>query len=126
MMRRFRGPPHSWSAMSVLAGVLLLGACATRQGFEQRMNAYVGRPEADLVASLGVPVRTFEAGNRRFLQYERRRVTADATPGWGWGGGWGGGTSVQTWDCSVTFEIAAGRVEAFTSRGNDCVAAASS
>jgi len=103
-----------------LGGALLLQGCATRQGFEQRMGAYVGKPEADLVAALGVPVRSFQAGNRTFLQYERRRVTADVGPGWGWG--WAGGVNVETWDCSTTFEVVDGRVASFTSRGNDCIA----
>ncbi|CAH0267007.1 hypothetical protein [Roseomonas sp. CECT 9278] len=101
-----------------LGSALLVQGCATRQGFEARMGRYVGQPEADLVASLGVPVRSFQAGNRSFLQYERRMVTADVLPGWGWGGG----VSVQTWQCDTTFEIVEGRVVSFTSRGNDCVA----
>lgn len=103
-----------------LGGFLLLQGCATRQGFEARMGQYVGRPEQDLVASLGVPVRSFQVGNRNFLQYERRHITAEAGPGWGWRGG----VSVETWDCATTFEIVAGRVASFTSRGNDCIATA--
>ncbi|MBW6397419.1 hypothetical protein KPL78_06125 [Roseomonas sp. HJA6] len=105
-----------------LGGGLLLQACATREGFEARMGQYVGRSETDLVAALGVPVRSFQAGNRTFLQYERRFVTADSGPGWGWG--WGAGVSVQTWDCATTFEIFDGKVASFTSRGNDCIASA--
>ena len=103
-----------------LGSALLLQGCATRQGFEARMGQYVGRSEADLVAALGVPVRSFQVQNRTFLQYERRFVTADSIPGWGWGGA----VSVQTWDCATTFEIVDGRVATFTSRGNDCIASA--
>lgn len=105
---------------AALGGVLLLQGCASRQGFEARMQTYVGRSESDLVAALGVPIRSFQAGNRTFLQYERRRITADAGPGWGWAGG----VSVETWDCSTTFEVVDGRVASFTSRGNDCIATA--
>ncbi len=101
-----------------LGGALLLQGCATRSGFEARMGQYVGRSEADLIAALGVPVRNFQVGNRTFLQYERRFVTADSGPGWGWG------VNVQTWDCATTFEIVDGRVHSFTSRGNDCIASA--
>jgi hypothetical protein len=104
---------------AALGGVLLVQGCASRAGFEARMGQYVGKPEADLVAALGVPVRSFQAGNRTFLQYERRFVTADAGPGWGWGG-----VNVQTWDCATTFEIVEGKVHSFTSRGNDCIASA--
>lgn len=105
--------------VAALGGALLLQGCATRSGFEARMGQYVGKSEADLVAALGVPVRSFQVGNRSFVQYERRFVTADAGPGWGWGG-----VSVQTWDCATTFEVVDGRVASFTSRGNDCVASA--
>ena len=103
-----------------LGGALLLQGCETRSGFEARMGQYVGRTEAQLVSSLGVPVRSFQVGNRTFLQYERRLITADAGPGWGWGGG----VNVQTWDCNTTFEVVDGRVASFTSRGNDCLATA--
>ncbi|MEO3474103.1 hypothetical protein AAFN86_19705 [Roseomonas sp. CAU 1739] len=108
------------AAAAALCGVLLLQGCATRSGFEARMGQYVGRSEADLVAALGVPVRSFQVGNRSFVQYERRLITADRGPGWGWGGG----VDVQTWDCATTFEIVDGRVASFTSRGNDCLATA--
>ena len=112
--------PKNAAAAVILCGAALLAGCATRQGFEQRMGAFVGRPEVDLVASLGVPARTYQVGDRRFLQYERRRVLAESYPGWGWR--WAGGVDVQTLDCSTTFEIANGKVESFTSRGNDCEA----
>lgn len=104
-----------------IAGGLLAG-CATQAGFDQRMSAFVGRSEGDLVAALGVPARTYQTPEgRRFIQFERRRVQADSLGGWGWRGG---GVNVTTWDCNVTFEVTGGRVEGFTSRGNDCVATA--
>lgn len=101
-----------------LLAVFLLAGCATSAGFESRMAAYVGRSEGDLVASLGVPARIYQTEGRRFLQYERRRVVAESAGRWGWAGSYG----VETLNCSVTFEIEAGRVDGFTSRGNDCVA----
>jgi hypothetical protein len=111
--RRRHGP-----ALVVLA---LLAGCATQSGFDQRMSAYVGRSEGDLVVALGVPARTFQTPEgRRFVQYERRRVQASSLGGWGWRGG----VDVTTWDCNVTFEVTGGRVAGFTSRGNDCVATA--
>ncbi|MBS7811862.1 hypothetical protein [Roseococcus pinisoli] len=106
--------------LAVIA-LLMLAGCASSAGFDQRMQAYVGRSESDLVASLGVPARTFQTPEgRRFIQYERRRVQASSVGGWGWGRG--GGVDVMTLDCNVTFEVTGGRVEGFTSRGNDCVA----
>ncbi|MBC9175674.1 hypothetical protein [Pseudoroseomonas ludipueritiae] len=104
------------SAASVL--LLVLSGCATRAGFESRLAPYVGRSEGELVAALGVPVRVYQAGSRRFLQYERRKVVGEALGGWGWAGGY----NVQTYSCDVTFEVADNVVHGFTSRGNDCVA----
>ena len=105
-------------AAAALSGALLLLGCATRAGFEQRMNAFVGQPEVALVQALGVPARSFELENRRFIQYERHRVMAESYPGWGWRGG----VDVQALDCSATFEIVDGKVASFSSRGNDCIA----
>jgi hypothetical protein len=64
-----------------LGAALLLQGCASREGFEARMHQYVGKPEAEVIAALGVPVRSFQVGNRSFVQYERRLVTARC-PAW--------------------------------------------
>ena len=106
---------------------LALTACATRAGFDARQSTLIGRSEADLVATLGVPVRTYEAEGRRFLQYEERRlVTYPGSPGFygRYGRYLGGGfaPSVESRSCDVTFEVRAGRVIGFNARGNDCVA----
>ena len=117
---------------AVAASVLALGlsSCAfpTREAFDAQMAAFVGRSEAELVAALGVPDRTHEAGGMRFLEYERRRVvgTPTGTAGFGrfgrpWGYGFGyGGTFVDTRECDTTFTLRGGRVERFSRRGNDC------
>jgi hypothetical protein len=109
--------------------LLMLGGCAvpTTAAFDARMSGLIGRPEADVVAALGVPVRTHEAGGQRFLQYESRRLVT--YPGsypfgpyrYGYYGGFGGfPPSVETRECDLTFALRNGRVEGFTRRGNDC------
>jgi hypothetical protein len=115
-----------WLALAV--ALLLLTGCAlpTVEGFTAAMSRFVGASEADLVAGLGVPVRTYEAGGRLFLQYEEQRVvTYPGSPYFGrWHGGWwvpgGFGPTMETRFCSVTFALRGGRVEAFNFRGNDC------
>lgn len=59
-------------ARSRLAALALLGACASRtpEAFDQRMTTFIGRPEAELVAGLGVPSRSYEADGRRLLQWD--------------------------------------------------------
>ncbi|MBL6082500.1 hypothetical protein JMJ56_31530 [Belnapia sp. T18] len=108
------------------------------------MASLVGRSEADLVAARGVPKQTYDTEGRRFLQYEDRRLVSypsapfygPAYGGFGYGGfagrrfgpafgGYYGSAfvpTVETRACDVTFELRAGRVVGFTSRGNDCVA----
>ena len=106
---------------------LAFTACATRADFDAGHSAMNGRSEDVLVATPGVPVRTYEAEGRRFLQYERRRlVTYPGSPGFygRYGRYIGGGfaPSVESRACDVTFEVRAGRVVGFNARGNDCVA----
>lgn len=111
-----------------LALPLLLAACATGPTFQQRMATYVGRSEADLVSGMGVPVRTYETGGRRFLQYEQQStVTVPGDP-WGYGGGpwwgyrrpWAVPPSYAVVTCDITFALRQGLVENFTARGQGC------
>ena len=113
--------------LTAALAALALAACATRAGFDARQSALIGRSEADLVATLGVPARTYEAGGRRFLQYEERRlVTYPGSPGFygRYGRYLGGGFApwIESRSCDVTFELHSGRVVGFSARGNDCVA----
>jgi hypothetical protein len=139
-MLRFRSIP-------MLAALALLGACGTPQTpqvFDQRMTSYVGKSEAELVAGLGVPTRTYEADGRRLLQWDfLQPSTAPAVYpsiglgfgsfGFGRGGGsgvglgtglgfgplGGGGTARP---CSVVFETRGGTVQGFNRNGSGCVA----
>ena len=134
------------ATLTLALGILAGCARATPEAFNVQMASLVGRSEADLVAALGVPERTYEAEGRRFLQFENRRLVSYPSapfygPGYGgfgcggfggrrfgsaFGGYYGGGfaPTVETRACDVTFELRAGRVAGFTARGNDCVATA--
>lgn len=132
---------HRFSTPFLLA--LLIAGCAatsTVEAFDQRMAAYVGRSEAELVGGLGVPNRTYDAPDgRRLLQYDfvnpapRPAVVPSVGLGFGgFGGGLGIGTGLglafggygQTaaTDCSAIFDVRAGRVLMFTRRGEGCTA----
>jgi hypothetical protein len=113
-----------------LSLVLLLAACATGPTLQQRLSTYIGRSEGELVAELGVPVRTYEADGRRFLQYEQRRTVAISQPGfygpaygpWGFrrGGYWPAPPAYGVVGCDLTFALRNERVESFTYRGEGC------
>ena len=109
------------------ACLLAVGAagCATGPTLEQRLLPFIGQAEGDVVAALGVPERTYEADNRKFLTFEERRsyiVAGDPllyrgysrfgpvfTPP---------GYIVRT--CEITFTLRQGRAESFTFRGDGC------
>jgi hypothetical protein len=127
-------------AVAGLVGVLAAcGASKTPQAFDQRMTSFIGRPETELVASLGVPSRTYEAEGHRLLQWDF--VQPPAGPAvypsigfgfgnFGWGSGWGVGSGVGLGlggaapprGCSLVFETRAGLVQGFNRSGPGCVA----
>lgn len=121
---------HLWTMIRrslPLLVVLLLAACAQGPGLQERLSTWVGRSEGDLVAEFGVPVRTYEADGRRFLQYESRRTVA--RPGFDgpimtpWGPRYGyfpPPPSYVTYGCDLTFAIREARVESFSFRGQGC------
>ncbi len=117
-------------AAVTLAAAALAG-CETLPPLETRLQPWVGRSEADLVAAFGVPARTHEAGGLRFLQYEDRRTQIVASDPWFYGRPWWPGygrfgpvlpppPSYVVRACSVTFALREGVVEGFSFRGDGC------
>lgn len=109
----------------ILALPLVLAACAQGPTLEQRLATFIGQREGDLVASLGVPTRTYEADGRRFLQFEQQRLVV--IPGDPWNYGWYGmrrpwavPSTYAPVRCDITFILREGRVESFSARGDGC------
>jgi hypothetical protein len=118
---------------AALLAALALAGCASprlaaRQADADRFN---GQNESEVVRQLGTPSRTEEAGGRRLLVYEERRVDfAPGIPGsyvlgspFGPAGmGYGANAMPQAVElsCRTTYEIAGGRVSNATLRGNHC------
>jgi hypothetical protein len=119
----------------------LPAACstATPEAFDRRMATFVGRPEAEVVAGLGVPSRTYDGDGRRLLQYEFARPSSAPAVfpsiglGFGsgrWGSGWGvgtglglgfGGYGVPPAVCVLVFESRDGQITTFNRNGPGCV-----
>lgn len=105
---------------------LLLAACATEPPLEVRLQPLVGKTEAELVQSLGVPTATYAVGGDRFLQYEDQTSTIyPGDPYWGgrsrrFGGPIYSPPLVITRTCAITFALRDQRVASFTARGNGC------
>jgi hypothetical protein len=105
---------------------LTLAACAVGPTLEQRLATFVGRSEGDLVAELGVPVRSYETEGRRFLQFEQQSTIAISQPDpFFYGPSWryrpwlASPTYAQV-RCDITFALRAQRVESFTLNGQGC------
>ncbi len=112
----------------VLAVVLVvLTGCVIGPSRQEVLSQFIGADEATLVASMGVPNRTYTVGDVKFLAYVQQRTEVVQTApsptwGWGWGPGWYSPFPPQviTWGCETTFQIYRGRVASFTLRGNAC------
>ncbi len=62
-----------WVRLAILG--LLAGCASTSPAeFDRRMTTYIGRPEADLIAGLGVPQRTYDSDGQRLLHYDLARI----------------------------------------------------
>ncbi|WP_052402414.1 hypothetical protein [Muricoccus aerilatus] len=114
--------------------LLTLSSCATGPNLNDRLAAYVGKSELELVSTIGVPASNYETGGQKFLKYEEQRTVAPpsgyAGPfygGFGRGfygryGGFGGGfsTTYAPVQCDVTFALREGWVSGYTYRGQGC------
>ena len=111
-----------WLSCAALAAA----GCAVGPPLEERLRAFVGRSEGDLVATLGVPERTYEAEGRKFLTFEDQRsyIVAGPSvyPGYGYSrfGPYFSPPGYVVRTCEITFAVRGGRVESFTFRGDGC------
>jgi hypothetical protein len=119
--------------LGMLALMPVLAGCAYDPAARAaRLQPFIGQPVAVLVASLGVPSRTYEVDGIQFLAYTERRVdylpgVPGYAPGFGWPYGPYGGyvygglpPQVVEYICETTFQVVQGRVQSFTLRGNAC------
>ena len=120
---------------------LLLAACAQTPPAPSP-TVWIGRSEADLVSTLGVPSRLYETEGRRFLAYDGVAGTSvgpAVVPSIGFGvgrssGGWGSATGIGTGlgltfggfgggaslPCTTTYEVRDGQVVSAARQGGGC------
>ena len=111
--------------------LLVLGGCVSQQQFNENLNSYVGRPEAELIGGLGIPDATYVSGNTKYLSYRRSAtgMTAGVAPTYtssvigntvftqpvG-----GVAPTVYTMNCTVDFAVVNGVTRSFRYEGNSC------
>jgi hypothetical protein len=108
--------------MRWLVVAILLAGCADRTAERAALaGQFIGRSEAELVRDAGVPSRTVEAGGRRFVVYEERRVEYVPYGPFGRPYYWNAGPAQAVeYTCETNFEIGGGKVVGFSLRGNAC------
>ena len=76
-----------------LTASLLLLACASEAKYQEKVDAWIGAKEADLVASeWGPPQKVYDLqGGTRILTYSKTQSSGGAFPMIGIGGGFGSG-----------------------------------
>jgi hypothetical protein len=113
-----------------LLPLLALAGCTVGPSLHDRMAAYIGASEQQLVQSLGVPDKQITTNGITYLAYDRRseEVEGDefAAPYGPWPWGYGPfyapvfPQTVYVWSCETTFQLKDGHVVTFTLQGNDC------
>ncbi len=89
----------------LVAGGLLAGCVAppSEAGFNRTMATSIGKPEAAVIRTLGVPDKIYEAGGVRYLSYRQQNLS--------------GG---RTYTCDITIELVGGFVRDWSAKGNAC------
>ena len=112
--------------LAAVAAVAAVAGCATGPTLEQRLQPLVGRSEGDLVAALGVPDRTYEADDRRFLTFlDQRSYIMAGEPfldyrSYGRYGPYFAPPYYVNRVCEITFTVRAGRTDGYSLRGGAC------
>ena len=116
--------------LSAALAACVLAGCTTGPSLKERMSAFVGKPEAELIKALGKPKKKIVIGSTAYFAYERTKY--GVVPG-----SIGGPLFVDQRPvpygftptvspkylfniCTTTFAIKGGVVQSFTMRGNDC------
>lgn len=97
-----------------LAATLVLSACAAPMTYDTRLGSWAGAPEEELVREWGSPVNIGEAGGRKSITFESRRIARERSR-------FDDNAYVNVrLSCSTTFELENGRVVEWSHHGNDC------
>ena len=98
----------------------------TRQAvYVEKINGWVGKPEAVLITTLGAPTNFYDSQGSRFLTYRRvriesTRVPADCEMGLFGRFCYGGEVISRQYSCQETFAIRAGVVRRVNFDGDGC------
>ena len=99
-----------------MAGCGIAG-CATTGPYEQSLDAWKGRPAAELIQARGAPAETFDSDGHKFLVYLSSTVVPFSympnTQGMH-------ADDTKSKFCTTVFDVTGGVVVEWALKGNDC------
>lgn len=96
------------------AATLAAGCVTTQTGYEDRLEAWIGATETELVAEFGSPARIVEAPDGKMLYWEYSTERAQTTGPAPVGGGVTMRVGVMTtYRCHLSFGLLDGQAESF-------------
>jgi hypothetical protein len=108
----------------MIAAGMLAGCTGELAERKAELAHWIGQREAQLVAAMGAPNRSYDSGGMKFLTYEDVYVQEGPAGPYYFGPGPAAPTGFAglryTTVCDTTFTIADGVVKGFSFRGNGC------
>ena len=111
--------------------MVILGGCATRPTYEERLQEWVGVKESVLIKGWGPPDATYELDGVRYVSYNRSDIfhlpgTPDTVTETKYGNYtykqvWKGQPSItQALNCKTTFKVVSKKIVSWEYKGNYC------
>ncbi len=112
-----------WVGM-VVAALSLAGCTGDLAERQAELQHWIGQPEAQLVAAMGAPNRSYDTGGTKVLTYEEGYLHEGPAGPYYFGPGPAGPTgfsgTIYRTVCDTSFTIVGSVVKAFSLRGNGC------
>jgi hypothetical protein len=120
-----------FTKLAVIAGMVVLGGCATEPTYDEQLQDWVGAEESLLIKTWGPPDATYELDGVRYVSYNRSDIfhlpgTPDTVTETKYGNYtykqvWKGQPSItQALNCKTTFKVVSKRIASWEYKGNHC------
>lgn len=96
--------------------LFLITGCVVSPSFKDKLDSVVGKTEDGLIASWGVPDKTFTTSDSTFLTY----ITNKGEGVYQYSNGFSRISTISENSCEITFRIRKKIVESYNLRGNNC------
>lgn len=115
-----------------LLAMAIVSGCATQGKYEAKLNSMIGYSEIDVVSTFGLPERSYEIGEHKFIKYSDNSTgyipatspsyTTTFIGNKAYTQAYGGTSAINVdFNCNTTFDIVDGYVRDWRISGNNCV-----